>query len=798
MIADEDAMEAPPISSKSEARSADDDRAEALAVTGSNLQITKGEWEAMEEVPQAVRRVGALFQVSAQELLGTAAASSLRRTTSAVSNVSSTGTSGFDEEAWSTLTGTKAPQASKNAGRKVDQLRRKRLEESLKADKARLADEVAEDKMPRLERYGNRFESFLAAALAWLERKKRPKVLAATTAVRLHQAALQRFAELPDHVAQRLTALAAGAGGEPLAALRELCEHEEHLAGAPLLDVDLALHSDQREFVAALLTACHSDAPLLLRYQTPPSGGKTSTVALLGACLQGQQRRHIIYACYSRQVRVDVGKHCLATCTPFAVVVQGIASPHNSCYHGRPPKQKEPPPIEAAKRVQWTLKLCRGCDRFPTVLICDLPSALLLLQQGCDYVLLFDEPTADVAPGMQADVRRLLRCCPAITALMSAGVPDFTAMPSFVEHYQRRHAGRLQTVACDRLPMSVTALDAQERVWAPHHLGVEAETIAADGHLLRFYSPRVLLTLVEAGAELAFEDLLSYGAVRAACLRALRVGTAAVEPPSSDAPALKLEDFCSKGAWRLPGASLVILDDVGQFLEAALPPNLANVPSLRRLLKAEGQLQKVAERSQELETRRAEASSKKLSKEDREARREELPRSQTWAGGGEPAELWPTVCVVNSLEHLTKHAPTNAKAFPSKWLRAALPLPSLVRQTTAETVIEAALCGVLPFGGLGDAQYEAAAQTVAEQARESFVVADVQLIYGLNLPFERVVVACRPLHYLDMKQLVGRAGRTGRLAKAEALFLDAATLRAAMVPPTDASMLEASAANFAV
>ena len=774
----------------------------AAVLAGCGLQVTKTEWEAIEEVPQAVRRVGALFQVSAQELLTVEGCKELGRTTSTASNLSTASTVGFDDESWSTLTGDVVKSNAKTTSKKkIDLIRKKRLEELLKADKARLSEELAEDRMPKLERYGNRFESFLAAALAWLEQKKRPRTQAATTALHLHAAALKRFGSLPDTVQRRFAVLIGGVGCKPATALQEICEHEEYLTGLQLLEVDLTLHDDQREFVSLLLAASQDNTALLLRYQTPPSGGKTSCVALLGACLQMQQRRHVIYGCYSRQVRIDVCKHCLATSVPFAIVVQGVASPHNSCYHGRPPRS-EPPPIELAKRVEWSARLCRKCDRFPVVLICDLASALLLLQHRSEDVLLFDEPTADVAPGMQADVRRLLRQCPAITALMSAGVPDFDAMPSFVEHYRRRHPeASLKTVACERLPMSVTALDAQERIWAPHHLGVTPDVIASDGHLLRFYSPRVLRQLVKEKHDISFSDLLSYTSVRAACLRLLRAKAGNWElPPETTTSSLQLPHFCSNQAWRLPGASLIILDNVADFLLMALQPNMAGLPSLRRILKAEDQLQKAEEKRQESELRRSAASTKKMDKDVRKALRDDaLPRSETWNGDPNASvELWPSSCIVNTLEHLTKHAAEQAKVFPNKWLRSALPLPYLVRHTSEETVVEAALCGVLPFGGLGDTLYETIAQTLAEQARESFVVANSQLIYGLNLPFERVIVACKPLHYLDMKQLIGRAGRTGRLAKAEAVFLQPETMLAAMVPPSQASLVAAAAANFTV
>ena len=775
---------------------------------GGGLQVDKHEWEAIEAVPPAVRRVGALFQAAARELTAAradfpkggeappeSAAPQLPRTRSSasadsVASSAASQASSFDREAWAVVAGEASAAAPQPAAKKKgEQLRRKRLEESLRDDLRRLEEDRREDRPPKLERYGNRFESFLGAALAWLERKRRPRVLAAVTALRLRDFADRRYGPgaLPEGARRRLDGLVDGRGADPSRALAELCQSEEQLAGAPLLPQELALHQDQRDFAELVCAACRAGAPpLLLRYQTPPSGGKTSATALLSACLQSQKRSHVIYCCYSRPVRIDVCKHLLAASVPFAIVVQGVASPHNSCFHGRPGAGAAagPPPPEPAKRAAWSLSLLRRCDRFPVALICDLASSLLLLQQpGGRHVLLFDEPTADVAPGMQAEVRRLLRRCPAVTVLMSASVPPFEAMPAFVQLFRQRHPdAELKTVACDRLPMSITALDASGAVWAPHHLGATAEQIRADGHLLRFYSPRVLAQLARQAPEgegVRFEDLLSYAAVRAACLRLLPAeGLARPRDDRAD-EVLRLPLLCTSQAWRLPGASLVILDAARSFLTEALAPNLQDAPSLRRVLKAEGRSQRP----------------KRPGREAAEAAGDDAEEAVA-------QELWPRCCLVNSAEHLRKHAPPALVAegpSPAQWLRASLPLPPAVRDLSGTDVVEAALCGVLPFG-LGDALYEATAQSLAEQALESFAVADKQLIYGLNFPVERVVVATgAPLSYLEMKQLCGRAGRTGRSAKAEVLFLDAAALRAALLPPSDAgALLVEAASNFAV
>ena len=733
---------------------------------GGALSVTKAEWEQIEAVPPHTRRVGLLFQKAAQEMGGGAPPPPQRRA--------------FDAALFAAVRDGGGVRAPGKPLKKADQIRAKTLAEVLKADRLRaqaVEDLRSERAPPRLEAYGGRFESYSYALLLWL--RALPPVAAAVAAEKALRFYRERVEAAPPELLGEFAEMARGRGGDPREALSAICESEELLSAAAPLDAELALHPEQAEFVSVVRAACAASAPLLLRYQTPPSGGKTSASALLGAALMAekQQRRHVIYACFSRPVRVDVCKHLVAASVPFAIVVGGVASPSYTCFHGKSVKPSSPPPLETEKRADWSLKLCARCDRFPVVLVCDLLSTVCILRHRGTDVLLFDEPTAHLSEALRAQVRDVLRSCPAITVLMSATVPAFEEVPRFVERFLARHPGAaLRTVRTERLPMSVTALDAAGRVRAPHDFGVPLEAVEASGHLRRFYSPAVLRRL--APADLSFADLLSYEAVRAACFRCLRAGQAAPADAAASGSAdaeLQLRLFCCEQAALLPGASLVVMDSPEDFVAGALAPLLASVPSLRRLSARNSELSR---------TRTWPVNAKE---------REELLRSGF--GEAEPERLqWPADCVVNHREHLARfHG--SAQRLPVKWQRAQLPLPQSVADTTQTCLVEAALCGVLQLGSaFGDAAFEAAAQTLAEQARESFVVSGLHLIYGINLPVERVVVACRPLSHSDMMQLCGRAGRTGRSAKPEVVFLSEAALRAAMVPGAtgvaDASLFE--------
>jgi hypothetical protein len=761
--------------------------------TGGALVVTPAEWAQIEDVPPQTRRVGQLFQRVTKELRD-------GRFGEAPTPLP------FDEALYAQVSGAPATAAATAAAKKTskkDALLRKRAEELAVTDRARALAAAGAATPPRQESYGGRLESYAYALLLWL--RGRPQPAAAVAAAQARGCLERRGVTLPASLSGELRRLEAG-DGRPLAALEEICAAEE-LLSTRAVDAELTLHPEQAAFVRAVRLACDPGAaPLLLRYCTPPSGGKTSASALLGAVLAelpaaAKPRRHVLYVCYSRPVRVDVCKHLVAASVAFAVVVGGIASPNYGCFFGRHRKKQgkpQEPPLRPEERAAWSLAFCLECDRFPVVLVCDLPSARLLLQHRDVDVLLFDEPTADVTASMREEVRDVLRCCPRVTVLMSASVPGFDRLQRLAELFRTRHGAEaeLLSVEAARLPMSVTARDGKGRVWAPHHFGVGVEALRRHGHLRRFYSPPVLRQLRPRAEELSFADLLSYEAIRDACLRLLEErGAAPQQPRDEEEPeaaekeeeALDLALFCGPQAARLPGASLLILRAPADF-EPSLQVNLAGTPSLKQLLKAAELPRTRSTQSSGSERRRRDDED---GGGDRSQRREELLQQRNEAKGGWEEErrvCWPAKCVVNSKAHVVRfHQAPAACVLPEKWLRAELPLADAVRDTSRVELVEAALSGVLLFGNGSDALFETAAQTLAEQGKESFLVADKSLAYGLNVALDRVVVSgAPPLSRTELMQLCGRAGRSGRASKAEVVFLTPEALRAALTPPPPA------------
>ena len=62
------------------------------------------------------------------------------------------------------------------------------------------------------------------------------------------------------------------------------------------------------------------------------------------------------------------------------------------------------------------------------------------------------------------------------------------------------------------------------------------------------------------------------------------------------------------------------------------------------------------------------------------------------------------------------------------------------------------------------------AQGLAETARASFVLGGRELLYGLNLPVDRVVLDLELRRRDEAVQACGRAGRAGRACRAEVVF----------------------------
>ena len=585
----------------------------------------------------------------------------------------------------------------------------------------------------------------------------------------------------------------------------------------------VSLYPEQKKVARELGKSLLRSQPLLMRYITPPSGGKSSAAALFGATLakvleikKGGRREanaaetYVIYACFSNAVRVEVARTILAAGVPFAVVTAGLASPSFSCFHNRESSRrsrlKDPPPKTIAERVTYSIRIMKTCDKRPIVLVCDLESAYAFRSRTSyngdsnDDVLLLDELTVGSEPGGSHTTTtapvgvlysQLLRRAARYTVLMSATVPEFDQLPELLRVFNSAHEhpkGVQQlTASSKRLSIGVEARDLDGKLWLPHHTGAASvEALVGggdepDGHLMRFYGPEGVRTLlkeldVKADDVLTMEDFISHDALRSAALRILKEHRAhlmeergvVIDGESDEEACEDATGLATNKAWQYPGCTLVVSGGgADAFYRQAMQPLLAYVPPLARCM-----VHKPKERK--------ERSRKPDSDEDTNNPIESVAAA--------PVVRWPVDTIVNSREHFERHKPPQltTTAFLARKNYKHLPIiPEYILETSAVPLVESALSGVVLLdSSWSDRAFELCGLALADSAQPSYVVSDTRLVYGVNLPVNRVLVLLRDdaLGIDEVRQLCGRAGRTGKCAKAEIVFRSQGLLRLALSP----------------
>jgi hypothetical protein len=605
---------------------------------------------------------------------------------------------------------------------------------------------------PRWETAQNRWEWFLVAFRAWARAPGTPRQELDRLLSLRNLRALLDHADLEDDVRLRME----GASFRSFRSTLELVAEHEDLLVAPSFSRGWrgpTLYPEQRAMAAAVLEALRAQRPLFVRYCTPPSTGKSSAAAFVGAMVDElRQRRQlfVVYVCYSESVRFDVAKMCAAAALPFAIVSQQLACPSYSCYNGRAPKK----PPAGDDRMAYSLALLDKCDRQPAVLIADPDSAVAFLRrrQGQD-VLLFDEPNSDVSAAVSAAHEELTRCAPRVAVYMSATLPPLDAMDS---------SGKpVHDVESTRIVSPCTVIDAAGKVFAPHRLFRDSprrlcQLLDARIHLRRLYSPRALLQLLEDldfPSEADAAEALSFEGIREQA-RALLERCDAMPGVVEEyvAPAVPL--LCTRGAGALPGTSLFVADDEDAFAREALAPLLESAERLSKRLAS-------------LQAERARFSKERPLVDARASQTERLRAEDSLRSSQQASPLWPLALCVNTREHAARFG----AALAPEHLRSPPLVPEDIVESSCERLVEAALSGVCQLNSSrGDAAFSLVAQNMAEAKAFSFVVGGRSAIYGVNLPCDRVLVLLTRATSDALVQCLGRCGRTGKFTKSEVIF----------------------------
>ena len=685
--------------------------------------------------------------------------------------------------------------------------------------------------LPRWEAAGNRWESYVVAFRMWLgQGEVSSRLDRVVSALNLRGLLREELAEadapLPD-LDDEIRKLVRGDTFRSV--LEQVARKEESLVSPSFGQgwAGLRLYPEQLE-VAELVLAClrkrlaNLDAQrseggsgpgaLLLRFCTPPSTGKSSAAAYLGALLHffasvdleaAKRRMHVsrsyvLYECYSESVRFDVAKTCVAAGVPFAIVSNGMACPSFCCYHSKPRKAKDPTPPFGPERVSHSFRLLDACDVHPVVLVCDPASAIGLLEErrksgqrgAVGDVLLLDEPTA----GLDARTTRwhaeILSQIPAITVLMSATLPEFGALPTLVAH-ARKFFGpdlELRSVRSERIVSPCTVVDAQTSVYGPQRLfcGTCSELAALlrrHLHLLRLFSPRAVLQLVgdiaPKGAavleRLAPEDACDFHTIRGVALQLLDACAADALPLAGGwleyAP-LELQLICTSDSHLFAGTSIVLSEDEDGVWRRSLPRLLEGADKLsKRLAAREAALSKAEKIRVHAHSGRRETQASSICKERDSQVQRQRQEADMRADVAIP-DLWPAACCVNSAEHHSRYAPRGAARDPTS-TRAVPAVPLDILHGSCEVLVEGMLSGLCTLHSkFADAAFSLAGLELAEARSFSFLSGGRSAVYGVNLPCDRVILALDASRTSPetLAQSMGRCGRTGKYTRSEVLF----------------------------
>ena len=160
-----------------------------------------------------------------------------------------------------------------------------------------------------------------------------------------------------------------------------------------------------------------------------------------------------------------------------------------------------------------------------------------------------------------------------------------------------------------------------------------------------------------------------------------------------------------------------------------------------------------------------------------------IERARMSAESSEPVAIWPAKACVNTREHVSRFSASLAPHF----YKTVPYVEDDILHSSNIDLVESLLCGIAILESPNmDASYAIASLDMAEAIAFSYVCAGRSMIYGVNIPSDRVIVDltidnCTPA---ILKQALGRAGRTGKFTRSEAVFTHLDVLRMALLCPS--------------
>ena len=395
--------------------------------------FTAADWERIECVPQHVRKVGHMMADEAKDML---TGRSVMEGSSLLNN--------FDAALYNRLCAEYAELGTTPLMNSAPSAKANEKKKRNKTAKTSVRDQAADRKiaqvvdrlkhrtaaLPRWETYTGCWEGFFVAMRLWVKNDG-VDILDRSISMRKLCQIIQDETCIPSDIKQHMeNGVSEILHAYTFPRMLEKAVNRESTLVQPSFSgwKALTLYPEQRRVAELLLQQLRRHLrfilqpmvqehpkPCVVRFCTPPSTGKSSAAAYIGALLHGFRTRewdatrsasprpavpYVFYSCYSQSVRFDVAKTCVAACVPFAmelqntrsgdrsiileprskqistrarhdsterettvvryvnilsvlIVTQCIASPAFSCYHGNRarPKRTAPPPPNLDKRV---------------------------------------------------------------------------------------------------------------------------------------------------------------------------------------------------------------------------------------------------------------------------------------------------------------------------------------------------------------------------------------------------------------------------------------------------------------
>lgn len=564
----------------------------------------------------------------------------------------------------------------------------------------------------------------------------------------------------------------------------------------------LKLYDCQKEVLLNIYNSLVSKQPVILNYQTPPGAGKTTLVLALSRIVLAFGKQ-VIYVCYNDIVRKEVSKMLFHSGTTFAIVSDCHIKPHDSCFVSK--KNKGRPCEHEDKSLRLNSELARiksKCDKQPTVLVCDLTSAVLLLKTldaQEKYVAYIDEPTAGAEDSdslMTYKYMEIILSCPAITVCLSATMPKNEETLIIYDNFKSRFKcddEHIKTVLSSLIPINCEVIDGQGNIVCPHNLVQSVQQLQEvvsfmeeKPFLTRFYTSKILYRLRNILEEYPDYDLKSYepslsdlnhSNTREECLKLLKIMIQINSPelikqlqvriPLSESGEIKGFDFetcLGSTAHHNLGQTLLINED-------SKCHDLVLIQSQKFL--QENQCPTLKTQFKEYDKHFQDYKKKLVSIEKNKNIKGEDENSRARDNLEPPSFDWNPSLTVNTIEHLNAYSGLKSKELQKyEHFMKLCPLSQGLNIDLIKELPDIYDAGLLMGIGVIDPSssllssngniYNQEILKLASQGYLSYISSNRSISYGTNFPIQKVVIDNTGQSQNTLHQQLGRVGRLGK------------------------------------